>query len=242
MSHFVTWVIVPADAPAEAAAEAALAPFDENLDVDEYSRECRCGEWRARMRASELARAQNEDLVNEVALTRARFDRERIALLDAGDDAALGALRAQQGEFWETHMAPVAQRIQVSEEMIFQTDPNRDIPDPACHDCRGAGSYLSTYNPDSKWDWWQVGGRWSGEFDPTEAGRDVLGVAEVIATPPAFTPVAVLTPDGEWHEEGRMGWFGAMSDRKDEAAWYEEVAALLAGHTDHMIVVCDLHI
>ena len=25
-----------------------------------------------------------------------------------------------------------------------------------------AGNELSTYNPDSKWDWWTLGGRWSG--------------------------------------------------------------------------------
>ncbi len=25
-------------------------------------------------------------------------------------------------------------------------------------------SYLSTYNPNSKWDWWSIGGRWSGFF------------------------------------------------------------------------------
>jgi hypothetical protein len=24
--------------------------------------------------------------------------------------------------------------------------------------------YMSSYNPDSKWDWWQIGGRWSGLF------------------------------------------------------------------------------
>src|SRR5262245_57979732 len=27
---------------------------------------------------------------------------------------------------------------------------------------------LSTYNPDSKWDWWSVGGRWRGYFTAVE--------------------------------------------------------------------------
>lgn len=31
-----------------------------------------------------------------------------------------------------------------------------------CDECHGTGTYMSTYNPKSKWDWYEVGGRWSG--------------------------------------------------------------------------------
>lgn len=34
------------------------------------------------------------------------------------------------------------------------------------------GNELTTYNPDSKWDWWVVGGRWSGEIT-TKDGKEV---------------------------------------------------------------------
>ena len=30
------------------------------------------------------------------------------------------------------------------------------------------GNIYSTYNPDSKWDWYSIGGRWSGEFIPED--------------------------------------------------------------------------
>ncbi len=33
-----------------------------------------------------------------------------------------------------------------------------------CPSCHGKGTYPSTYNPDSKWDWWVVGGRWNGQL------------------------------------------------------------------------------
>lgn len=33
------------------------------------------------------------------------------------------------------------------------------------------GNIYSTYNPQSKWDWYSVGGRWSGEFIPSDEAR-----------------------------------------------------------------------
>lgn len=38
--------------------------------------------------------------------------------------------------------------------------------DPNCDNCKGTGKYRTCYNPDSKWDWYTVGGRWSGCLDP----------------------------------------------------------------------------
>lgn len=35
-----------------------------------------------------------------------------------------------------------------------------------------------TYNPDSKWDWWTVGGRWSGSL-PGAQGEDIVKVASL---------------------------------------------------------------
>jgi len=30
-------------------------------------------------------------------------------------------------------------------------------------------------------------------------------------------PFAVVTPDGQWHEKGRMGWFGLVANEKEKA-------------------------
>lgn len=37
---------------------------------------------------------------------------------------------------------------------------------------------FTTYNPDSKWDWWTVGGRWSGSL-PGAQGKDIVEVASL---------------------------------------------------------------
>ena len=38
-----------------------------------------------------------------------------------------------------------------------------------------------------------------------------------------FSTFAVVTPDGEWHEPGHMGWFGCSSETPEESiAWHED--------------------
>lgn len=42
------------------------------------------------------------------------------------------------------------------------------------------GNMLSTYNPNSKWDWWVVGGRWSGELILKEEAREKYNGQETV--------------------------------------------------------------
>ncbi|MBR6588051.1 MAG: hypothetical protein IKK82_11600 [Kiritimatiellae bacterium] len=138
-------------------------------------------------------------------------------------------------------------------------------------------------NPNAKWDWYQIGGRWRGMLRATEgelgepswcneekdlpAGRfDIAKIGDIDFTrnqeiydraiaewefnvegkgddeslrwwcstdymvkhygnKEAFAKVestlfwrAVITPDGQWHEVGEMGWFGCSSESGDEYA------------------------
>lgn len=125
-------------------------------------------------------------------------------------------------------------------------------------DENGVWAVYSTYNPDSKWDWYTVGGRWSnsiktkdgefvdmckfGEIDfepyPEDAyvdGTDWLG-----------NPCKELKDGLEWHydnknnfpfcividgvwcEKGEMGWWACVSNEKDPEDWHEEVKTLLS--------------
>lgn len=47
------------------------------------------------------------------------------------------------------------------------------VKDWCGQDLDDEGNTLSTYNPDSKWDWYEIGGRWSGAFilKPGEKGE-----------------------------------------------------------------------
>jgi hypothetical protein len=114
----------------------------------------------------------------------------------------------------------------------------------------------STYNPDSKWDWYELGGRWansiktkSGEFvdecllgeidltpftdDDYEEGKDWSGkpckqLKESVKY--HYTenslPFCIII-NGKWYEKGKMGWWAMVSDEKDTDDWHGEVLDLL---------------
>jgi len=58
-----------------------------------------------------------------------------------------------------------------------------------------------------------------------------------------FTAFAVLTPDGEWHERGRMAWFGCVADEREATDWAEEFRRLTsAADPESWFTVVDVHI
>lgn len=81
------------------------------------------------------------------------------------------------------------------------------------------GNILSTYNPKSKWDWYETGGRWHNLLTSKNHNRgDEFPIRDILKTPETHT-YAVITPDGEWHAPGQMGWFGCSSETDKE--WEE---------------------
>lgn len=160
------------------------------------------------------------------------------------------------------------------------------------------GNILSTYNPQSKWDWYCEGGRWGGylkaggqrrdsapvkdidfsmdkeayeralrfwdvavdhkpagpdedytTFYKEEYYREYYGNRETYARHQAqFSTYAVVTPDGQWHGKGRMGWFGFSSETADEAKDWEDhyrerfIDPALASEDELYLTIVDCHI
>lgn len=154
-----------------------------------------------------------------------------------------------------------------------------------------------SYPRKAKWDWFQLGGRWTGVLgdynpatDPKNIGTceicqgtgkrdDALG-RETRTKDPAYTcngcdgkgkrvawpttwgmhssdvqpvaklldikdnqmPFAMVTPDGKWHERGKMGWFASVRDEMPREEWNKRVRELLAKHAEAIVVVVDCHI
>lgn len=102
----------------------------------------------------------------------------------------------------------------------------------------------TTYNPDSKYDYYSIGGRWdgslktkNGEFvnecildeldwhddtdEPIEEGKE---------RPFHYhenCPTFAIIVDGEWIEKGEMGWFAMASNEKDDDVWHVEYNDIL---------------
>jgi hypothetical protein len=91
------------------------------------------------------------------------------------------------------------------------------------------GDILSTYNPDSKWDWYDIGGRWNG-FLPLKEKDDngnpictnMARVDEIdwnYLFENKYVPFCFVTEGGCWEEKGEMGWWGITINEQPEDVW-----------------------
>lgn len=113
-----------------------------------------------------------------------------------------------------------------------------------CHDrFNASGEPISTYNQDSKWDWYVIGGRWDGWINDRKAMHESL-VANTALTEEAIArnkiPHAIITPDGQWFEHGRMGWWAVLITENE--SWESDATELLTQYPNHNIVIVDAHI
>lgn len=278
MSHFMTLVLVdgrttPGRENIELAVEQLLAPYSENLEVAEYMRDCYCIGSAARKTASE-----------EMQKRLGSWDDARAVHTAAHPDENID----QSQESWEEEYYRPRNKV---EQEIFEAHPDKAKPDPDCTECKGTGKEPSTYNPKSQWDWFVIGGRWTGELSgyeptqdpknkrtctfcggtgkrtdmevangcnccggtgietlwPTEWGShdgDIMPLSafDLRKMADEHAPYALVTPDGEWHQRGKMGWWGMSHNEIDKGEWKDQVFALLSQHPTAVAVVVDCHI
>ena len=112
----------------------------------------------------------------------------------------------------------------------------------------GVREEWSTYNPDSKWHWFDRMGRWSG-FIKTKSGEFVNEAmfGEIDFTDDERNCFSLKNPpycvviDGMWYEKGQMGWWGISTGDKEN--WDEEFAELIANiPADSEVYNIDFHI
>lgn len=277
MSHFFALVLVPDGVEdVEEAVENLLEPYDENLEVDQYHKQCLC----VRMAASQKAEEEAAAYFGTIDQLAEKFAAAYVPPESLED----GELDRHRQQAWTEF---------IKDFIGFCEDRKRELlkstePDSECEDCEGTGVIASSYNPDSKWDWWQIGGRWTGfltDYNPGDDPRNLEtcmscggtgthtnpqdgsvgecrqcnGSGQGIKWPTQWAtydgdalpvrdlqlttyPHAVITPDGEWHQESEMGWFGYTSCDVDYAEWKELVDAVLEKNHDCVVVVVDCHI
>lgn len=254
MSHFLAYVLLPKtemfnpreeaknyketgalSAAAEAVLEDMLAPYDENERVDEYEEKC----WCVRMDERKVVANVMGQLFNITAEER-RDEGERELDYRAVLGKRLRDLGYKAGFVVEDEEMEKANKVydefdgaldRITRAIMEDGRNVHGNPDPDCEECNGTGIAKSTYNPDSKWDWWQVGGRWAGE-----EGADV----SVLSGKETSIPYAIITPDGMFHSRGDMGWFGSQSNSKED--WDVMAKLLMERHKGCLLVKVDMHI
>lgn len=108
---------------------------------------------------------------------------------------------------------------------------------------------LSTYNPDSKWDLYCIGGRWNGflHYKGAEPGFAETNEAYIHELDMDYLlehiPFCFVTEDGEWREKGEMGWWGSVSNEKPEDSWKQQFVDYVKSLDENCLVtVVDFHI
>lgn len=110
----------------------------------------------------------------------------------------------------------------------------------------------STYNPNSKWDWYVIGGRWDGYLilKETDDSNEHLTSNQAYASEIDWDlmldnnhiPYCFVDDNGYWNEVGQMGWFGVSFNEKDKDIWKQEFKNYISSIPDYLVTVVDFHI
>jgi hypothetical protein len=142
---------------------------------------------------------------------------------------------------------------------LREEDPEVDLGDPAAvaalanakwgddekYFVDEKGLYqMSNYNPQSKWDWWVIGGRWDGFYTKTDGFKaNVARKGDIVTEDERVQTYAVLA-EGVWKAPGRMGWFGMSTEGETEqdafSKWFDQFWTGL--NDDAFVAVVDVHI
>lgn len=105
------------------------------------------------------------------------------------------------------------------------------------------GNIYSTYNPNSKWDWYIIGGRWTGGLVTKEGRETNSDYISEIDWNKTDIPFAFITPNGIWHERGEMGWWAIVTNEKEQDGWEAEFKkAIEKLDNDVLVTLVDCHI
>ena len=192
--HFLSYVLVPIK-PRDAAhanelVQPMLAPYNENLEVPEHDEQCWCvgraadTEVHQQLKIGERRKQMHKDY-------SAEFDplfEEECKKLDINPSHPPGN-NSPPGARKEWYRKSDAARRAASERVVpswmdrhealdaeiqarVREHPMYNKPSPDCDECEGTGTVKTTRNPDGRWDWYQIGGRWNGylapEYDPNK--------------------------------------------------------------------------
>lgn len=126
--------------------------------------------------------------------------------------------------------------------------------------CAGGKDHLGIYarcshNPDGKWDWYEIGGRYNGHIRAVQAPRPSQPTADIDANTLTAdellrsndfsqrVPHAVLTPHCEWIERSSFnstmsGWYVREQPSR---LWRQRVRRILRTFVDYRVVCVDAH-
>ena len=219
MSHFCVYVFHDKNT----SIDTLLAPYDENIVVEpyvEYTKEEAIA--KAREEIEDYKNGPYAEYIKNPEEYEKRYNRSRIEYM--------------KNEF--------PKKINWTDDQCYDDIKKDYYSDMIDKD----GNLLSRYNPKSKWDWYEVGGRWDGGIPmKTNIKLEIKSCNECkvsqIDMDKISPPYAYIDTNGIWNERGKMGWFGISSNDKDEKSWDDEFKKFINNQKKSTIVtLVDCHI
>lgn len=219
MSHFVLITALPPDSDVEGELASRLAPYDENKEVPDYKSfedEERPEDYWYYRHLKERARAVAEQ------------DHSAIKPYDPDTIGWSSASTTETPEEQWTEFVKDANRFNLlptpitwpalidayNDEYYRVTDEEDHHYSRLHYDAEADRAYSwSTYNPDSKWDWYQIGGRWSYYF-PVKADVTTSQFYRELIHGSGWPRNEV--PLKEWHCEGGPKKFLDLAKLRDD--------------------------
>lgn len=133
MSHFTVAVFTKDE---HQDVDDLLAPYNESITVAPY----------VDLTKEELIRREREQMHAAYSNSYAQWQKDPIAYEKTANPEHIQYLKS------------LPERMQWTDEQVYE----EAIKSYDEEDITSDGSLLSRYNPDSKWDWYEVGGRWQG--------------------------------------------------------------------------------
>lgn len=273
MSHFCGLVILTPNYQLVKSFEDSLAKYDENIDMPEYrkcdlsdSEKIRFIEYYVIDKSDDVfvKEAHNEFKKGFIKfmrgkkgfMTKKAFE-ERYPHAKDSFDSYLNHLVYSNTEKYAEYFKANRPELFASFDKWYAEKGDDWNSNQWRKDDNGIWAEFSTYNPNSKWDWYANGGRWAKSIK-TKSGEfvDECLLGEIDFTPypdEAYedcedwlgNPCKKLKEgyewhydnkdnfpfcviiDGEWYEKGEMGWWGMTHNEKEANDWHGEVLALL---------------
>lgn len=155
MSHYAVMVICRKGTGDDV--ESLLAPYDENLEVAPYVRKTK-----AQLIAEEIENILTARRSHQAALA-AESEEAYLKLAEASDEPCYRNYAYAKNDVPEKLLT-----VDIDDEeavyKLLREEWTDDIFDED-------GGLISTYNPNSKWDWYEIGGRWDDSLKLKEGGK-----------------------------------------------------------------------
>lgn len=231
MTHFVGAVLVPADVAEDEYLNTVLERYSENREVEPYISSER-DEWKEEVQKAKeampdvVARAREKVTSPQPWDVRMKDYNETEAQKYERQQSESGGWSDQQWLDWW------------SGEGSWK--PRRELA--------GGFDRWTTYNPESRWDWWVIGGRWEGVYSPSDR-MPAKQALELLADQNPDReenwkfPQSLVNLAGEWLRHGRVGWWGMHAEEMPAEDWQTVVTRELELAPEGTFVVfIDFHI